>query len=379
MEVKLVDLNRQYQAIKPEIDSAIARVLDRTDFILGEEVRRFQEEFASYCQVEHAVGLDSGTSALELGVRALGIGAGDEVLVPANSFIASASAVSFTGATPVFVDVDPVTYNIDVQQLAQRITPRTKAIMPVHLYGQPAEMDAIMEVVERYGLFVIEDACQAHGARYKGRRVGSIGHVGAFSFYPGKNLGAYGDGGALVTNDPHIADRVRMMRNYGQREKYHHVSLGWNRRLDTIQAAVLQVKLRYLDEWNALRRRWAALYDQLLEDIDVVRPVAAPSGEHVYHLYVVQVEERDRLQTYLAANGIATGIHYPIPIHLQRVYADLGYQTGDFPVSERCAPRLLSLPMFPELKAEEVEFIADCIWSFLNMRSENVATHVQSR
>jgi len=365
MEVKLIDLTRQYQAIKPEIDSAIARVLDRTDFILGEEVCRFEKEFARYCQAKYAVGLDSGTSALELGLRALGIGPGDEVLVPANSFIASASAVSFTGATPVFVDVDPVTYNIDVQQLAQRITTRTKAIVPVHLYGQSAEMDAIMEVAERYGLFVIEDACQAHGARYKGRRVGSIGHVGAFSFYPGKNLGAYGDGGALVTSDFHIADRVRVMRNCGQREKYHHVALGWTRRLDTIQAAVLRVKLRYLDEWNALRKHWAKLYDQLLEGTDVVRPVAALSGEHVYHLYVIQVEERDRLQTYLAAKGIATGIHYPIPIHLQPAYADLGYQTGDFPVAERCAPRLLSLPMFPELKAEEVKFIADCIRSFL--------------
>lgn len=365
MNIKFVDLNRQYQALKPEIDHAIARVLDRTDFILGEEVRRFEEEFAAYCQANYAVGLDSGTSALELGLRALGIGAGDEVLVPVNSFIASALAVSFTGATPVFVDVDPVTYNADVQRLVRHITPRTKAIMPVHLYGQPAEMDAIMEVAEGYGLFVIEDACQAHGARYKGRRVGSLSHVAAFSFYPGKNLGAYGDGGALVTNDSQIADRARMLRNYGQREKYHHLSLGWNRRLDTLQAAVLRVKLRRLDEWNALRRRWAALYDQLLQGCDVIRPVASPPGEHVYHLYVIQVEERDRLQAYLAANGIATGIHYPIPIHLQPAYAALGHRVGDFPITERCAPRLLSLPMFPELRADEVERIAGYIRSFL--------------
>jgi len=370
-------LNRQYQALKPEIDRAIAHVLDRTDFILGEEVRRFEKEFAAYCQANYAVGLDSGTSALELGLRALGIGAGDEVLVPANSFIASALAVSFTGATPVFVDVDPATYNIDVQQLAQHITPRTKAIMPVHLYGQPAEMDAITEVAERYGLFVIEDACQAHGARYKGRRVGSIGHVAAFSFYPGKNLGAYGDGGALVTNDPQIADRARMMRNYGQREKYHHLCMGWNRRLDTLQAAVLRVKLRYLDEWNALRRRWAALYDQLLQDCDVIRPVASSPGEHVYHLYVIQVEERDRLQAHLAANGIATGIHYPIPIHLQPVYTALGYRVGSFPVTERCAPRLLSLPMFPELRADEVERIAGHIrWFLASRRSVRVETRL---
>jgi dTDP-4-amino-4,6-dideoxygalactose transaminase len=365
MNVKLVDLGRQYQAIEPEVDRAIARVLDRTDFILGEEVSRFEDEFAQYCEVKYAVGLSSGAAALELGLHALGIRAGDEVLVPANSFIASASAVSLTGATPVFVDVDPTTYNIDVRQLEERITPRTKAILPVHLYGQPAEMDLIMEVAGRYGLFVIEDACQAHGARYTGRRVGSFGHVAAFSFYPGKNLGAYGDGGALVTNDPDLADRVRVLRNCGQREKYHHIAVGWNHRLDTIQAAVLRVKLRYLDEWNARRRQWASLYDQLLKETDVVTPVASPLGEHVYHLYVIQVEDRRGLQSFLANHGIATGIHYPVPIHLQPAYADLGYQAGDFPVTERCASRLLSLPMFPELEEQEVTFVTDCVRLFL--------------
>jgi dTDP-4-amino-4,6-dideoxygalactose transaminase len=370
VEVKFVDLQRQYQAIKPEIDSAIAGVLNRTDFILGGEVARFEEEFAHYCEAKYAVGLESGASALELGLQALGVGAGDEVLVPANSFIASATPVSFVGATPVFVDVDPITYTIDVQQLERHITPRTKAIVPVHLYGQPADMDPIMQVAKRYSLLVVEDACQAHGARYKGHRVGSFGHVAAFSFYPGKNLGAYGDGGALVTNNAHIAESVRVLRNCGQREKYNHVTLGGNHRLDTIQAAVLRVKLRYLDLWNALRRDWAKLYDQLLADVDVVRPVAAPSREHVYHLYVVQVNERDTLQSFLADNGIATGIHYPIPIHLQRAYVDLGYQTGDFPVTEACAPRLLSLPMFAELSPEKVDFIAGCIRSFYSHQFE---------
>ncbi len=377
-EVRLVDLKRQYQAIQHEIDRAIAGVLSRTDFILGEEVRRFEEEFAGYCQAEYAVGLDSGTSALEIGLRALGIGPGDQVIVPANSFTASASAVSFTGAMPVFADVDPDTYNIDVHQIERHITPRTRAIMPVHLYGQPADMDPIMDIARRHRLFVIEDACQAHGARYKGRRVGSIGHVGAFSFYPGKNLGAYGDGGALVTNDARIADQARVMRNCGQQEKYRHVTLAWNRRLDTMQAAVLRVKLRYLDAWNDHRRHRAALYDQVLAGSGAITPAALPAREHVYHLYVIQAEGRDHLQSYLSAAGIATGIHYPIPIHLQPVYADLGYQPGDFPVAERAARRILSLPMFPELTEEEVRSIADRIRAFLDLHGEDRATSKRS-
>jgi dTDP-4-amino-4,6-dideoxygalactose transaminase len=373
--ISFVDLHRQYEAIKAEVDAAIQGVLKRTDFILGLEVAAFEEEFASFCEAAYAVGVDSGASALELGLRALDIQAGDEVLVPANSFIASASAVSAMGAIPVFVDVDPSNYTIDVQQITRHITPRTRAIIPVHLYGQPADMDAILQISEQYGLFVIEDACQAHGARYCGRRVGSIGHIGAFSFYPGKNLGAYGDGGALVTNDPQIADRVRILRNCGQREKYYHVLLGGNHRLDTIQAAVLRVKLRYLDGWNTLRRRSAALYTQLLADVDIVTPNVALASEHVYHLYVVQVEERDRLQHFLTASGISTGIHYPIPIHLQPVYASLGYQIGDYPATEFVAPRLLSLPMFPELRRDEILFVAERVHSF--MRSEALVPHQQ--
>ncbi len=364
MEIRFVDLRRQYRAIKAEVDSAIARVLERTDFILGEEVQCFEEEFARYCGASYAVGVDSGTAALELALRALGIGPGDEVLVPANSFIASAAAVTFSGATPVLVDVDPLTYNLDVQAAARRVTPHTKAIIPVHLYGQPADMDAVTALAARHGLFVVEDACQAHGARYKGRRVGALGHVGAFSFYPGKNLGAYGDGGALVTDNAEVADRLRMMRNCGQREKYQHVYPAWNHRLDTLQAAVLRVKLRYLDEWNALRRRWAGLYNRLLAGADVVTPAVAPAAEHVYHLYVVQAAERSRLAADLAAAGIATGIHYPVPIHLQPTYASLGYKPGDLPVSERLAARVLSLPMFPELMEGEVRLIAERVCRF---------------
>jgi dTDP-4-amino-4,6-dideoxygalactose transaminase len=364
VRVKFVDLQKQYQAIKNEVDSAMGLVLERADFILGREVTWFEEEFARYCEAEYAVGVDNGTSALELSLRVLDVGPGDEVIVPANSFIASASAVSFTGATPVFIDVDPASYNMDTQQIAQRITPRTKAILPVHLYGQPADMDPIMEMAERYGLFVVEDACQAHGAHYKERRVGTIGHVAAFSFYPGKNLGAYGDGGAIVTNDPSIANRLRILRNCGQREKYNHVYPAYNRRLDTLQAAILRVKLRYLDKWNALRRQWAFLYNQLLDGADVATPIEIPDVEHVYHLYVVQAANRDGLQAQLQADGVATGIHYPVPIHLQPAYADLGHEKGSFPVTEQAATRILSLPMFAELTQEDVEFVAERVQTF---------------
>lgn len=364
MNIKFVDLGRQYATIKSEVDSAIAGVLGRTDFVLGADVARFEEEFAQYCETSYAVGLASGAAALELALRALDIGPGDEVVVPANSFFASASAISLAGATPVFVDADPVTYGISTEQIEERITPRTRAIIPVHLYGQPADMDPIMELAGRHGLYVIEDACQAHGARYKGRRVGSIGHAAAFSFYPGKNLGAYGDGGALTTNDRALAEQVQVLRNCGQRERYRHIAMGGNHRLDTLQAAVLRVKLRYLDDWNSLRRRWASLYDQLLDDNAVIRPLTWPFREHVYHLYVIQVAQRDALQAFLSENGVATGIHYPIPIHLQPVYSHLGYQVGDFPVTEQAAPQLLSLPMFAELTAEEVEYVGDLVRSF---------------
>lgn len=359
--IAFVDLKAQYAHIADEVDAAIKQVLLNTDFILGDAVSAFEADYAAYCDVPNAVGLDSGMSALELGMRALGIGPGDEVITPAHSFIASSSAISFTGATPVWVDVDPKTYTIDVAQIEAAITERTKAIMPVHLYGQPADMDPIMAIARAHNLAVVEDACQAHGARYKGRRVGSFGDIAAFSFYPGKNLGAYGDAGMLTTNRADLAEMVRMMRNYGQRKKYDHIFLAWNRRMDSIQAAVLRVKLRYLEQWNDARRAHACAYNRLLAGSALACPQCAPYSEHVYHLYVVQTDGRDELVRYLADNGISTGIHYPVPIHLQEAYRSYGYKGGEFPTTEASAPRLLSLPMYPELTDDQIRYVADAL------------------
>jgi len=339
-------------------------VLRTTDFILGKEVNAFEEAFARYCGVEHAIGLDTGMSALELALEAYDIGAGDEVITVANSFIATALSVSHSGARPVLVDADPVTYSIDVSAIERAITPRTKAIMPVHLYGLPVDMDPLMEIAARHHLIVIEDACQGHGARYKGRRAGSIGHAAAFSFYPGKNLGAYGDGGMLVTHDAKLADRIRMLRNYGQREKYHHSVLGYNRRLDTIQAAVLSVKLPHLDQWNAARRGHAQTYSQRLAGTSVLVPVEPSYAESVWHLYVIRSSMRDALKQHLTEQGISVGLHYPVPIHLQVAYKDLGYHLGDFPVSEAYALQSLSLPMFAELTLEQIARVTDAIQAF---------------
>ena len=357
-KLPLVDLRAQHASIAAEVQAALANVISNTDFILGADVTAFEGEFALYCDAEHCVGLDSGMSALELGMRAMGIGPGDEVITPAGSFIASSSAISFTGATPVWVDVDASTYNVDPALIEAAITPRTKAIMAVHLYGQPADMDRILAIGREHDLPVIEDACQSHGAHYKGRRTGSMGVFGAFSFYPAKNLGAYGDAGALTTNDSELADKVRMMRNYGQREKYDHVYLAWNRRLDTIQAAVLRVKLRHLDEWNEARKRVASLYGELLAGSGVALPPTAAGAEHVYHLFVIQIEDRERVQNELAAQGISTGIHYPVPIHLQEAYRAAGFGPGSFPVTEAAAKRILSLPMYPELTEDGVRRVA---------------------
>ncbi len=358
MAVPFVDMNRSHDPIRAELDAAMGAVIDRNAFILGDDVEQFEADFAAYCEVEHAVGTDTGTSALELCLRAWGIGEGDEVITAPNSFIATASAIAFTGAQPVFVDIEPGTYTIDVNQIEDAITPRTKAILPVHLYGQPADMDPIMEIADKHGLKVLEDACQAHGARYKGRRCGSLGHAAAFSFYPAKNLGAFGDGGALVTNDGELAEQMRMLRNYGQEVKYHHLYLAYNRRLDTLQAAVLLTKLPHLDEWNASRREAAARYDQLLEDSPLVTPAIADYAEHVYHLYVVRCGERDVVAECLDRAGIGWGLHYPIPIHLQPAYQHLGLGPGSFPVAESACAEILSLPMFPGLTAEEVQEVA---------------------
>jgi dTDP-4-amino-4,6-dideoxygalactose transaminase len=364
--VTFLDLGAQYRTIAAEISEVIAKVIREADFILGRELRLLEEEFASFCEVQYAVGTDSGTSALELALRAYDIGSGDEVITAANSFIASALAVSHAGATPVLVDVDPRTYTIDVLAIEKAITPRTRAIIPVHLYGHPADMDPIQCLAEKHGLVVIEDACQAHGARYKGRRAGSLAHAAAFSFYPGKNLGAYGDGGMVVTNDPNLATRLEMLRNYGQKEKYHHLIRGYNRRLDTLQAAVLRVKLKYLKEWNTARRRHAELYHRLLEGSGVVTPRDADYVESAWHLYVIRTDQRDKLRAHLADRNIGTGIHYPVPIHLQPAYRGLGYKTGDFPVAEAYARQVLSLPMYAELKPESIEWVCETVRDFIS-------------
>jgi len=362
--IPLVDLKQQHQTIWPEIEKALRQVIESSQFILGDAVARFEEHFAAYCGVPYAIGVDSGTSALELILRAFDIGPGDQVITAANTFIATVLAIAYTGAQPVLVDVDPETMNLDPMQLERAISPRTRAILPVHLYGQPADMDAIAEIAERHGLLVIEDACQAHGARYKGKRVGALGHAAAFSFYPAKNLGALGDGGMVVTRDADLAARIRKLRNYGQDRKYHHVLLGYNRRLDTIQAAVLDVKLCALDARNAARRAHAMRYTANLKDLPLSLPSTAAETEPVYHLYVIRTAERDALQQFLAAHGVDTGIHYPIPIHLQPAFSHLGYRKGDFPVTEDCASKVLSLPMYPELIPEQIDSICNLIARF---------------
>ncbi|HZH30345.1 MAG TPA: DegT/DnrJ/EryC1/StrS family aminotransferase [Pyrinomonadaceae bacterium] len=368
MNVPFVDLQAQYRAIKREVDEAIGRVVESAAFILGREVEAFETAFAEYLGARFCVGVSSGTAAIQLAVTACRIGAGDEVIVPANTFFATAEAVSTAGATPVFVDADPVSYTIDVNKIEAAITSRTRAIMPVHLYGQPADLDPIFEIAARHDLSVIEDAAQAHGSLYKGRRTGALGRANCFSFYPGKNLGAYGEGGAVVTDDAEVARRVRLLRDHGSEQKYRHDIIGYNFRLEGIQGAVLNVKLKYLDGWNELRRAHAARYRELLSGMDaagaLTLPRELPYARHIYHLYVVQCEARDALQKHLAAAGVQTGIHYPVPVHLQPAYASLGHRAGDFPEAERQAARLLSLPMFPELTGAQIEHVAEALRSF---------------
>jgi dTDP-4-amino-4,6-dideoxygalactose transaminase len=361
MNVPFLDLKAQYQTIHQEVNLAISHVLARADFVLGEEVACFEQDFARYCGVEHAIGVDSGYSALELILRGYGIGPGDEVITAANTFVATVLAVSMCGAKPVLVETHPTTYTLDPTQLEAAITPATRAIMPVHLYGQTADMDPILAIARRHGLLVIEDAAQAHGAYYKGQRVGALGDAAAFSFYPGKNLGAYGDGGAVVTNDAQLAHQVRLLRNLGQRAKYDHQIKGFNRRLDTLQAAVLQTKLPYLDGWNADRRRIAAEYKRRLLDLPLYPPTVVCDENHVYHLYVIRVKNRDQVRAHLAQAGVATGLHYPTPIHLQPAYADLGYAEGDFPITEALAQEILSLPIYPEMSMDAVAYTVDAI------------------
>jgi len=358
MKVPFVDLKAQYRGIAPEIQEAIQGVLNRADFILGEDVRLFEEEFAKFTGTKHAIGVGSGLAALELALRVWDIGPQDEVITAANTFIATTLAIQAVGARPVLVDMDPATFNIDPAAIEAAITPRTRVIIPVHLCGQPVDMDKIIEIARKHNLLVLEDAAQAHGAMYGGRRAGSMGHAGAFSFYPGKNLGAYGDGGLIVTNDDALAERLRRLGNYGQKVKYVHTSIGTNSRLDTIQAAVLRVKLRHLERWNAQRAEHAAAYNDLLAGAGCEVPHVAPNRTHIFHLYMVQVGSRAEVQKYLADQGISTGIHYPIPIHLQEASSGLGYRAGDFPVTERAAGRILSLPMYAELTEDQREFVA---------------------
>lgn len=367
MNVPFVDLKEQYSAIRDELEQALQDVFRNTAFILGKHVAHFEEEFAAYCGVRHAIGVNSGTDAITLTLKALGLGPGDEVITAANTFVATVEAIVHAGCKPVLVDVLPDTYNMNPHKLEEKITPRTRAIIPVHLYGQPADLEAIMQIARRYNLFVIEDAAQAHGAQYQGRRVGSIGDAACFSFYPSKNLGAYGDAGAVVTNDEALALKIRQLRDHGSVRKYHHEVVGYNSRLDALQAVVLSVKLKHLDTWNAMRQRNAHLYGELLSKIpDVVAPHTLQDAQHVYHLYVIRLErgDRNRLQEYLKTHGIETGIHYPHPVHLTPAFAYLGYKEGDFPVAERCARNILSLPMYPELRPEQVEYVVNKIRSF---------------
>jgi dTDP-4-amino-4,6-dideoxygalactose transaminase len=362
--IPFLELKAQYLTIKDEIGEAIAAVLDSGHFVLGEQVEAFEQDFAAYCGARYGVAVNSGTSALHLALLALGVGPGDEVITVPFTFVATVAAIHYTGARTIFVDIDPVSYTLDRNQLERAISHRTKAIIPVHLYGQPADMTAVSEIARRHGVPVIEDACQAHGAEHCGKRVGCLGNLACFSFYPGKNLGAYGEGGMVVTSHEHFARIIRMMRDWGQERKYHHVLKGYNYRLEAIQGAILGVKLRHLEAWTEARRRHARLYDVLLSQSAVEPPKARLHARHVYHVYAVRSRDRDALQSYLQTRGIQTGIHYPIPVHLQKAYADLGYRKGDFPHSERAAAEVLSLPMYPELASTAIEQVAEAVRSF---------------
>jgi len=363
--IPFLDLKAQYQQMKPEIDAAVVRAIESAQFVLGPEVAAFEERFASYCDVRHCLAVNSGTSALHLALLAAGVGVGDEVITVSMTFVATTAAILYSGARPVFVDVDPVTWTINPGLIEAAITPRTRAILPVHLHGLMADMDAIMEIARRHDLVVIEDAAQAHGAAYKGRRAGSIGDLGCFSFYPGKNLGAYGEGGAVVSNHSEFAQRIFLLRDWGQLSKYNHVVHGYNYRMDAIQGAVLNVKMNYIEAWTEARRSVASYYDQLLEKHRCRRPAPPPHSRHVYHVYAVGLAQRDVAQKALQAGGIGNGIHYPVPVHLQKAYAGLGYGAGDFPITELLAHQLLSVPIYAELRPEQVSEVVMALEKFL--------------
>jgi len=367
MKVDFANLSRQYASIKEEVDSAIKEVLQKSSFVLGPEVENFEKEFAAFCGTRFSFGVASGTDALALSLRALDIGDGDEVILPANTFIATAFAVSYCGAKPVFVDVDAKSFNIDPQKIKEKITTKTKAIIVVHLFGQLAEMEKIMQIARENNLKVIEDACQAHGAIFNGKKAGSFGDFGCFSFYPTKNLGCYGDGGAIVTNDKDLAEKIKSLRNYGQSEKYVHEIIGYNSRLDEIQAAVLRQKLKYLHNWNERRRILAKKYLIGLSGIEgIILPEIKNLESHVFHLFVAKTKKRAELMTFLKSLEIGCLIHYPRPIHLQKAYEKLGYHPGDFPVTENLCEEIVSLPMFPEIKDEEIDFVIEKVKEFFN-------------
>lgn len=369
MKVPFVDLKPQFREVEHEVLPMVREAMENAAYIGGPQVTGFEAEFGNFCGSKYCVGVNSGTDALRFALIAAGVGPGDEVITVPHTFIATTEAISQVGAKPVFVDIDLETYNMDVSKIAGAITPRTRAIVPVHIYGQPADMDPISEVAHKNDLVVIEDACQAHGALYKGKRAGSMGLTGCFSFYPGKNLGAYGEAGAVVTHSEDMARKIRMIRDHGQAKKYYHDMEGYNGRLDAIQAGVLRIKLRRLEAWNQSRRQNAAHYNELLSRIKGVTVPVEPDGyRHVYHLYVILADDRDLLQKCLDKKGVSTGLHYPVPLHLQKAYANQGHKEGDFPVTESVARRVLSLPMFPELAKEQVEYVADCIRQFMEKR-----------
>jgi len=366
MNIPFLDLKTQFREIEGEVLPMVKEAMENAAFIGGPQVSGFETEFAAFCESKYCVGVNSGTDSLRFALMAAGIGPGDEVITVPHTFIATSEAISQVGAKPVFVDILPDTYNMNASKIQRAIGPKTKAVIPVHIYGQPADMDSILEIAKRKNLVVIEDACQAHGSLYKGKKAGSMGLVGCFSFYPGKNLGAYGEGGAVVTQSEDIANKIRMIRDHGQAKKYFHDMEGYNGRLDAIQAGVLRIKLRRLPAWNEARRRNAQYYNESLSPIKgVTVPTEADGCHHVYHLYVILVDNRDGLQQYLNDKGVGTGLHYPVPLHLQKAYAYKGYKEGDFPVTESVAKRLLSLPMFPELTKAQIEYVAECIKQFM--------------
>ena len=362
MNVQFIDFSDQYKTVQQEVERGLKSVFEKGNFILGQEAKDFEKAFARYCGVEYAVGVNSGTDALYLALSALDITVGDEVILPSYTFIATALCISYTGAKPVFAEIEEDTYNIDPAKLEKVMTKKTKAILPVHLYGQPANMDEIRAMAKKNNLHVIEDACQSHGAEYKGKKAGSLGDAACFSFYPTKSLGACGDGGMVVTNRKDVFEEVQMLRDYGRANRYEHKIKGYNSRLDTIQAVVLLAKLKHLDEWNRMRQEHAAYYGKLLKDIPgVIGPQVKKDRTHVYQTYAIRVKNRDQVMKAMQDKGIGVLIHYPIPIHLQEAYAELGYQKGDFPLSEQVANEILSLPMYPHMKKEQIDYVCDTL------------------